>query len=62
MLFYNFNISSHLQVVLAFSDADGVPAWPELLLHLHLQRARHAEAGGGLVLHKEHENDIQVNI
>ena len=51
-----------MQIVLALSDADGVPAWRELLLYLHRQRAGHAEEGGGLVLHQEHENDIQVRI
>ena len=49
-----------MQILFPVPDADGVQAGAELLLHLHLERPGHAPAGGRLVQHQEHEDDLQV--
>ena len=51
-----------LQVFFPISDADGVQTWSKLLLHLDLQWSWHPPESWRMVLHQEHEDDLQVTI
>ena len=50
---------SPLQVIQSQSEGSGVPPWPGLLLHLHQLQVGPPQEGRRLLLHPQHEGDLQ---